>query len=342
MKNRPTLFLMLLGFGLLASVLLAMSLGAMSISPLEAIELFLRESTGERSSQGTILWGIRLPRVGVAVLVGAALATSGTALQGIFRNPLADPSIIGLSAGAAMAAAMFIVLTGMFSIQFLAGSHQVIMALVTFLGAGLTALLVFKMARNKGQTLVITMLLAGIAMNALASSCIGMMSFLADEAQLRTLTFWTLGSLGGSNQLMLGVLVPLTVIGLFGLFRLYKPLNALTLGEQEAANLGIKVESLKRQVVVFSSLLVGGTVAFCGVIGFVGLVVPHIIRMAGGADHRFLLPASALAGSILILWADTFSRTVVAPAEIPIGVVTALVGAPVFLVLIYQRKQQLG
>ncbi|MGD1847690.1 MAG: FecCD family ABC transporter permease [Salibacteraceae bacterium] len=326
---------------MLVSALLALSIGAVRILPLAWFSQWLEGSTELAGSRSTILWGIRFPRVLIALLVGAGLATSGTALQGIFRNPLADPSIIGLSAGAAMAASVFIVCIGWFSFDIIAEVSQFSMAMVTFLGAAITAWMVFKIAKSKTGTIVITMLLAGIAMNALASSFIGMMSFLADESQLRTLTFWTLGSLGGSNFLILAFMVPLCALGMFGLFRLHKPLNALALGEQEAAQLGIKVESLKRQVVLFSSLLVGATVAFCGIIGFIGLVIPHIIRMIGGPDHRYLFPASALAGGILLLWADTFSRTVVAPAEVPIGVVTALVGAPVFLVLIYQKKKEM-
>ncbi len=287
-----------------------------------------------------VLWVIRLPRVITSLLVGASLALCGAALQGLFRNPLADPSIIGISAGAAFSAALVIVLaSSLLASGWWAGT---LLSLVTFLGAVGSTFLVFALARQKHRTNVTMMLLAGIALNALASACTGVLIFVADDAQLRSITFWTLGSLGGANWTTVGLLALATGLATVFLFRLAKVFNALTLGEQEAKYIGMPIERLKVQVVILTALAIGTAVAFCGMIGFVGLVVPHVLRLIGGGNYRFLLPASVLAGALLLCWADTLARTVVAPAEIPIGVITALLGAPVFLIILYRQKNALN
>ncbi|MFT5617697.1 MAG: iron complex transport system permease protein, partial [Arenicella sp.] len=247
-----------------------------------------------------------------------------------------DPSIVGISAGAALFASLTIVLGGsFFSATWLGVSA---LSFASFTGAVLATILVFTISQEKRGTNVSTMLLAGIAINSLAGACMGVLTYLADDAQLRSLTFWTLGSLGGSNWLSVTILALVTVSSVIFLSRLYKPFNALALGEREAVNLGISVEKLKIQVVAFTALSIGSAVAFCGMIGFVGLVVPHILRLFGGSDHRFLLPASALGGALLLGLADTASRTVASPAELPIGIITSLVGAPIFLWLIYRKR----
>lgn len=328
----------------LVSLVMASGIGAIHIGfgewwQILAAKLGWLDTTPD-PQKTAVLWAIRLPRVVTSLLVGASLALCGTALQGLFRNPLADPSIIGISAGAAFSAALVIVLASSVLVSsWWAGS---LLSFATFLGAVGSTLLVFVLARQKHQTNVTMMLLAGIALNALAGACTGVLIFVADDAQLRNITFWTLGSLGGANWTTAGLIALATMIATVFLFRLTKVFNALTLGEQEAKYIGMPIERLKIQVVVLTALAIGTAVAFCGMIGFVGLVVPHVLRLIGGSNYRFLLPASVLAGALLLCWADTLARTLVAPAEIPIGVITALLGAPVFLVILYRQKNALN
>lgn len=324
------------------SLIIASGIGAIHISTMEWFQIFLsklRLASYEVDAQKTaVLWVIRLPRVVTSLCVGASLAICGTALQGLFRNPLADPSIIGISAGAAFSASLVIVLASSFmtfGVSWFSGS---LLSVATFLGAIASTLLIFALSRQKHKTNVTIMLLGGIAINALASACTGVLIFIADDAQLRDITFWTLGSLGGANWFTTGLIGVSLLVSIVFLLRLPKAFNALTLGEQEAKYIGMPVEHLKTQVIILTALSVGTSVAFCGMISFVGLIVPHILRLIGGANHRFLLPASALGGALLLCWADTIARTLVAPAEIPIGVITAILGAPVFLILLYQQK----
>jgi len=342
---RTTLLLLTLGLSLPLLALLACGMGAAEVAPGEILAIMghrlgLTDATGFAAQQEAIVWVIRLPRVLMSLLVGAALAVCGTAMQGLFRNPLADPSLIGVSAGAALAAAMVIVLIGplLATVERLIGVP--VLPLATFGGAVGSTVLIFGLARDKRRTNVATMLLAGIAINALAGAGTGLLTYLADDAQLRSLTFWTLGSLGGANWSQTSWMALATLCSLALLLPMAKSFNALSLGETEARHLGIPVEALKRRVIVATGLAVGASVAFCGLIGFVGLVVPHLLRLAGGAQHRYLLPASALGGAVLLCAADTLARTMVPPAEVPIGIVTSLVGAPVFLGLLFQQKNQ--
>lgn len=334
--------LVVLTIAVFLSLVLASGIGAIHISALEWFHIFLHKlglASHEVDAQKTaVLWVIRLPRVVTSLCVGASLAICGTALQGLFRNPLADPSIIGISAGAAFSASLVIVLASSFitfSVGWFSGS---ILSVATFLGAVTSTLLIFALSRQKHKTNVTIMLLGGIAINAMAGACTGILIFIADDAQLRSITFWTLGSLGGVSWVSTGLIAGSLLVSIAFLLRLSKAFNALTLGEQEAKYIGMPIEQLKTQVIITTALSVGTSVAFCGMISFVGLVVPHILRLIGGANHRFLLPASALGGALLLCWADTIARTLVAPAEIPIGVITAILGAPVFLILLYQQK----
>ena len=342
---RTSFILLTLGLSLPLLALLACGMGAAEVSPGEILaivghRLGLVEAEGFAAQQEAIVWVIRLPRVLMSLLVGASLALCGTAMQGLFRNPLADPSLIGVSAGAALAAALVIVLIGPLLAEVEALLGLPVLPLATFAGAVGSTVLIFGLAREKRRTNVATMLLAGIAINALAGAGTGLLTYLADDAQLRSLTFWTLGSLGGANWSQTGWMAVATLLSLALLLPVAKSFNALSLGETEARHLGIPVEALKRRVIVATGLAVGASVAFCGLIGFVGLVVPHVLRLAGGAQHRYLLPASALGGAILLCAADTLARTLVPPAEIPIGIVTAMVGAPVFLGLLFQQRKQ--
>lgn len=279
---------------------------------------------------------LRLPRVLLGAAVGAGLGTAGAVLQGLFRNPLVDPGLIGVSSGAALVAAGLMVLSGA------AWNTPVLLTAAAFAGGLLAAWLVQRLARVNGRTLVLSLLLAGVAINATAGSLLGLLSYIATDAQLRNLTFWSLGSLGGATWARALWTAPLTGLGVLALLRLARPLNVLLLGESEAENLGIAVESVKRQALLLAVLLTASSVALCGVIGFIGLVVPHTVRLLTGPDHRLVLPGSALLGAGLLLWADLASRTVVAPAELPLGIVTASIGGPFFLGLLVRERQKWG
>lgn len=340
------MFILTMVVGVVLSLILTTGFGAVPISGIDVLQSIIAKSGFPVDPElgGTtqsIIWNIRLPRVLLSMLVGASLALSGAALQGLFRNPLADPSIIGITAGAALSAATVIVLGGELLAQMPQLSGLTILSTATFLGAMLSTFLIFGIAQEKRRTNVATMLLGGIAINALAAALTGLLIYLADDAQLRSLSFWTLGSMGGANWYQVGMMVPVFAISLFGVLRLRKAFNALSLGEAEAEFIGIETEKIKRQVVIATSLAVGASVAFCGMIGFIGLVVPHVLRIIGGSNHGFLIPASALGGGILLCWADALARTMVAPAELPIGVLTALAGAPVFLIILLQQRKQL-
>ncbi len=287
----------------------------------------------------TVLWSIRLPRVLLAVLVGAALALAGAGMQGLFRNPLADPSLIGVSAGAAIGAVGAIVLLGGSTFGGSPWLREIFLPLAAFVCGVGTTFCVYQISKVEGRTLVATMLLAGIAVNALASALIGSLLFLSDNTQLRDFTFWSLGSLSAASwsnllPVVLLVLPPLLIFPIFA-----RPLNAFLLGEADAYYLGVDVARLKKWIVFLCAAIVGATVAACGIISFVGLVVPHMVRSIVGPDHRFVLPASALLGAILLVSADLFARAAFAPAELPIGVVTAIFGAPFFIGLLYYTRQ---
>ena len=282
-----------------------------------------------------VLIFVRFPRVILSAIVGSLLAISGATLQGIFRNPLADPGLVGVTAGASLGAALWIVLigSGIFSIWGL--------PIAAFTGGILVTVLVYQIARTAGRVLTITLLLSGIAFNSIAGAGIGLMTFIADEEQLRSLTFWLLGSFGGATWQLILVSLPLSILGLLCLLPLSQLLNAMTLGESEAFHLGISVNRLKRRAVFGAALSVGAAVSAAGGIGFVGLVVPHLLRLVGGPDHRFVLPSSALAGAILLVFADTLARTAVSPMELPIGIITGALGGPFFLWLLIQHKRDI-
>lgn len=285
-----------------------------------------------------ILFDIRAPRTLMGVLVGASLAVSGAVMQGLFRNPLADPGLVGVSAGAGLGAILAIVLGGMLppAIAALTGIYTVPMA--AFLGGWLTTMLLYKVSTNRGRTSVAVMLLAGIAVGALSGALSGVLVYMADDAQLRDLTFWGLGSLAGTTWTKFAVAAPLIVLSLAATPFLAKGLNALTLGEATAQHLGIRVQRMKNVAILTVAGATGAAVAVSGGIGFVGIVIPHLLRLAIGPDHRYLLPASALLGGSLLLFSDMISRTIIAPAELPIGIVTATIGGPFFLYILLRNR----
>lgn len=278
---------------------------------------------------------IRLPRLLLALMAGCVLAQSGTATQTLCRNPLADPGLIGISAGAAVAALLVISLGPQLGLQgpfWVSGS--------AFLGALGTTLLVYKLAGSGGQTSVATLILAGVAINALAFAIIGLLSYYADDDALRLMTFWQMGSLAGASWQHLPFGFICMGVSALMLFVRRRPINALLLGERQAGYLGVDTRRLKREIILWVALGVGGAVALTGIIGFVGLVIPHISRLLVGAHIRRLMPMSMLLGAAVLAFADWLARMLAAPAELPIGIITALVGAPFFLYLLLRQKRQ--
>jgi iron complex transport system permease protein len=329
-----SLFLVL-SIGLPLSMLVAISSGIADIDTVGAIKALGDFILGDGGNQASVIIGkIRLPRVILAAVVGAVLAMSGAAMQGLFRNPLADPSLIGVTAGASLGASIAIVASGS-TLSGLLGVSLV--SLGAFFGGLLAVIVVFRLATSATGTSVATMLLAGIAITALAGAITNMLEFYADNAMLRRISLWRMGGLDGANYQR--VLLACTIGGfvLLALPRYAAALNALLLGESEARYLGVDLHRVKTGLIVIVAIGVGTSVALAGTIGFVGLVVPHIMRMLIGPDHRALLPASALAGALLLVLADTIARVALAPTELPVGVVTALVGVPFFISLLRQR-----
>ncbi len=333
----------LLGLCLLL-MLLSLGAGAFAIAPGRVAEILLaRLGSGPAelldSREALVVLNIRMPRLLLGALVGAALAISGALMQGLFRNPLADPGLVGVSAGAGLAAAATIVLGD----RLLAGMGMGIklpfaaLPFGAFFGGLISTLALYLIATREGRTSVATMLLAGVALGALAGSLTGLLAYISDDRQLRDLTFWSMGSLGGASWSKLSVVAPIVLPLLVAVPFLARGLNALMLGEAEAFHLGIPVQRIKAMAVVLVALSVGASVAAAGVIGFVGIVVPHLIRLLIGPDHRLLLPLSAIGGATLLVGADIVARLIVVPAELPIGIVTAFIGAPFFLWLLLRR-----
>jgi iron complex transport system permease protein len=291
-------------------------------------------------TDSAVVWSLRLPRVILAILAGGGLGLAGACLQGLFRNPLADPGLIGISGGAAAGAVLAIAGGALLGSRGLSPTWGIPLAALA--GGWLATWLVYRIAGIGGRTHTTTLLLAGLAMNALCGALTGLVLYLSTSEQLRQFTFWTLGSLGNAGWHELRWAVPLIVVPGIALMGYRRALNAFLLGEAEAYTLGIATQRLKRACIAWTALLVGTIVAHCGLIGFVGLMVPHWVRLMTGPDHRPLLPLAAIAGACLMLAADLVARTVNAPAELPIGILTALLGAPYFLFLVWQRKRSLG
>lgn len=316
------------------AVYVSITTGAAGTSPWLTLGQWLR---GEEIALAdkVVLLNIRLPRLALGLLVGAALAVAGAVMQGLFRNPLADPGLVGVSAGAGLGAVVAIVLGG--ALPLALGAWLVPAA--AFIGGLCTTILLYMVATRAGRTSIATMLLAGIAIAALAGAVTGVMVYLANDNQLRDLTFWNLGSLAGATWAKVLAAAPIILPALLVTPFLARGLNALALGEAAAGHMGVPVQKLKAAAIVSVAAATGAAVAVSGGIGFIGIVVPHILRLLNGPDHRALLPDAAVLGAAALLFADAISRTIVAPAELPIGVITAVIGAPVFLwVLLRQRS----
>ena len=321
---------------LLISFFLGVAMGSVPIAFTDALAALIGKASSSRID--LVIEQIRLPRALLAAMVGALLGICGAATQGLFRNPLADPSLIGVTGGASMGATATIFFAS--SIGSLAGlSGLAVVSIGAFLGGCASVVLVYSLATTRQGTSVATMLLAGIAITAIAGSLTSLVEYFADNEMLRRISVWRMGGLEGASYNRLWIAAGASIFVLTLLPRYSTALNALLLGESEARHLGLKVQSIKVILIGLVALGVGISVALAGTISFVGLVTPHIMRLLVGPDHRLLLPLSALGGAILLLLSDVIARTIIAPIELPVGLVTALLGAPFFISLLRRRHE---
>jgi len=340
-RTRVLLTFLLLGTALVVLAVVSAGVGQLHVPPAEVLGSLLHRigldvgPLPTHPNGDAALWTIRFPRVVMAVLVGAALAAAGAVMQGVFGNPLAEPGIVGVSSGAALAASTTIV----FGITVL-GPWT--LAVFAFGGGLATALLVYTLSRDGGRTEVVTLVLTGVALNAFTGAGLAFLTFLGDTQAREQIVFWQLGSLNGTRWAYVGVVAPLVVGGLVAVCLLARRLDLLALGDRAARHVGLDVERLRLWCVVLVALLTAAAVAFCGVIAFVGLVVPHLVRIVCGPGHRVLVPASALGGAVLLLAADLFARNAVPYADLPIGMLTALVGSPFFFWLLRRSRRSAG
>ena len=338
-RSRRGLVLGLLTLALLLTSVVATGIGAFEVAPGDVLRIIagrlgLVSAAGADPTATSVVLQIRLPRVLLSALVGTSLSVAGALLQGMFRNPLAEPGIIGVSAGAAVGAVIAIL------VGLAAGPLGVTAA--AFVGGIGTTFLVYGVARSAGAAQTVTLVLAGIAVNAIAGSIIGVALFVSDDAQLRSITFWNLGSMGAATWTSIAVVLPVTVVGLAVALRVAPHLDLLALGEAPARHLGVDVDRLRIVLVVVSAAMASAGVAVAGIISFVGLVVPHLVRLSLGPQHRLLVPASALGGALLLVLGDLVARTVAAPAEVPLGALTGLLGGPFFFWLLLRRRERGG
>lgn len=330
-----------LWIGLILAVLASAGTGQLAIPPLEVLGSLLHRigidwlPLPSNPAGDPTLWAIRFPRVVMAALVGAGLAVSGLLMQAVFGNPLAEPGVIGVSSGAAVGAGLSIV----FGLTFFGEWTVAVFAFVAGLGA---TLLVYFMSRADGKTEVVTLVLTGIAVNAIAGAAIALLTFLGDTQSREQIVFWQLGSLAGSRWSQILIVAPVIAIGLIASYLVARKLDLLSLGERNARHLGVNVELLRIGVIILVSLLVGAAVAFAGIISFVGLVIPHLMRMVLGPAHLPLVTASALGGALLLTLADLGARTIVPMADLPIGMLTSLVGGPFFFWLLRRTRKRSG
>ena len=330
-----------LTFLLILAILLSARVGAVHLTTREIVEIIRHQfdaAIAVNPIHEGLFFQIRLPRTILCLLVGAALSVSGALMQALFRNPIVEPGLIGTSAGSALGAAMLTVLG---SNTLFTNTHflgDLLMPACAFAG-GLTAtLLVYYFSASLSRINISVMILAGIAINAIANGATGFLAYIARDPQARSITFWSLGTLSGASWQAVFIVGCATIMGILLALRFAKPLNALQLGDAEAGYLGVHTERLKLSVILINTLLVSVATAMVGIIGFIGLIIPHVLRLLKGADNRYLIIGSALLGAIVLLLTDVICRIIIAPAEMPIGIVTAFVGAPVFLWLLARIK----
>lgn len=319
--------------------------GAYAISTAQLLAMLgdilgLGQGAAGAAQEQLVFMHIRLPRLMLGLAAGAGLGLAGALMQGLFRNPLADPGLIGVSSGAALAAAFVIVLGPMWfpALGFKLGGWT--LAFSAFVGGVLVTGLIYGLAQAQGGTRIGLMLLAGIGVNALAGAGLGLLSYLSNDEQLRDVQMWLMGSLGQARWPTVWLVGAAVAAGMAAAMALARPLNAIALGEAQAQLLGVQVERCKRRSVLIAALVVGAVTSATGVIGFIGLVAPHWVRMVAGPDHRVVLPCSALLGAALVLAADAAARTIMQPAEMPLGVLTALIGVPLFLLMLRQFRSK--
>ncbi|WP_024904275.1 FecCD family ABC transporter permease [Robbsia andropogonis] len=340
-RHRPGWPLPVLAFLLFGVVVCALCVGAYRIPLHTLAAIAFGRDTGDMMARA-VAWDIRLPRVLAGIVGGATLGAAGCAMQALFRNPLADPGLIGVSSGAALGASAAIVLFPASGTVLVMAWQVAVLPLGAFAGALVVVALVYRLGAVGGALVVQWLLLAGIAVNAMVGAVIGLLGYVATDAQLRSLTFWSLGSLASGGWSMLGAMLVPAFLGWGLLLRHRHALTVFQLGEADAQAVGIDVRRVKRDALLATALCVGGVVCQTGVIGFIGLVAPHCLRLLCGPDLRRVLPGAMLLGALLVVSADLLARTIAAPADIPIGILTALIGAPFFMSLLLRRKRMAG
>jgi len=336
MFRRNKLFFPVLAILLLVVLITGIALGAVQIPLQDMGTAFIHFIRGEKpaSIYEAVFLKIRLPRVLLCAVTGAVLASSGVLMQGLFRNPIVEPGLAGTSAGAAFGASVVFVLSSSLSPQMKLMASSLLVPVFAFVGGLAATLLVFRLAATQKKVSVSSLLLIGIAINAIGISGTGFMSYMARDPQARSITFWNLGTFSGATWMQFCIVAVVASIVFIISMRYTRQLNALILGEEEAAYLGVNTEQLKLRIIILNTAMVSVATAFAGVISFMGLIVPHVLRLLIGSDHKKLLPASMLAGAILLSLADMGARLILAPAEMPIGIITSIVGAPVFIILL--------
>lgn len=344
MKTQSKLYFYIILSTILLALIAVWSLGTgvYDFGGKSAFEVLGKVITGDSTvslSDKYVVWDVRAARIVMAILIGSMLSVSGTSLQGLFRNPLATGDLIGLTAGATLMAAITIVLGGYFKDYLPEAVQFSLVGIAAFIGSLLAMLLVYRISTTGGKTNVVMMLLSGVAISAIGFSIVGFLIYISKDDQLRDLTFWNMGSLAGATWTKNAILTTVLLFSFSILLPKGKALNAMMLGERDAQHLGINVERLKKQIVIIVSLMVGTCVAFSGTIGFVGLIVPYILRLIFKSNYGFIMPLSSVFGSILLLTADTLSRSIVEPSELPIGILTAMMGAPIFIAILMKFKK---
>lgn len=332
----------LLFSALLLGVAVAIQCGAVPVRGDDWLSLMGFGGQPASASGAYVLWNIRLPRALFAVLVGASMGMAGALTQGLFRNPLADPGLLGVSAGAACAAALTIVVFSGLNLPIPMSWRPWLLPAAAFGGALAVCITLDRIARWITPGSIAGLLLTGVALNALAAAVIGLCTYLATDEQLRSLSFWTLGSLAGGSWGLDVLLAVMLVLAWWRVSKLARAMNALALGESAAAHVGVDVQKLRTHVIVLVAVLAGFSVAWCGMIGFIGLIAPHMVRAWAGSDQRQVVPLSMLMGGLLLLVADTLARTIAIPAEIPVGIFTALLGSPFFMLLLRGARGRIG
>lgn len=341
MQNRLPVYISLSVLLLAVLAVISLYMGVYEFEKHSIIDVFkgiINNDGSIGAAERFVLLDLRLPRIVMGILIGSALAVSGTCLQGMFRNALATPDLIGITAGSSLFAAVAIVLGSYIKPYIPQVLHYSFLSFMAFIGALLTMMLVYRISTIGGRTNVVMMLLTGVAITAMGFAVMGLLIYFSKDEELRDLTFWNMGSLGGATWIKNGILATVIAVSFFFLINKGKALNAMMLGETDAQHLGIPVERVKKQIIVLTALMVGTCVGFAGTITFMGLIVPYILRLIFKSNYHYILPMSAIFGSILLLIADTISRTIAPPSEIPIGVLTAFMGAPIFITILIRNR----